>query len=157
MRLRVLCIGKTEHPQMLAWIREYMAKLPRHWNAEWLELPDAKNKKSATPEVLKREEAKIFETYCLPGDLTILLDEKGTELTSREFSAQILRWQDSGAKQINIVIGGAFGFDADFRGRATMLLSLSKMTFTHQMVRLFLAEQLFRADQILRGKPYHND
>ena len=90
-------------------------------------------------------------------DLVVILDEKGKQFTSREFSAKIDVWMNSSVKKIHILIGGAYGFSEEIYSRANEKMSLSKMTFTHKMIRLFIVEQLYRADQILQGKPYHND
>jgi len=90
-------------------------------------------------------------------DLVIILDEKGKQFTSREFSQKIDSWMSSSVKKVHILIGGAYGFSDEIYSRANEKISLSKMTFTHQMIRLFIVEQLYRADQILQGKPYHND
>ena len=90
-------------------------------------------------------------------DLVVLLDEKGKEYTSRQFSEKIDFWLNSSIKRINFLIGGAYGFSEEIYQRANEKISLSKMTFTHQMIRLFFIEQIYRASTILQGKPYHND
>ena len=90
-------------------------------------------------------------------DLVILLDEKGKEYTSRQFSEKIDFWLSSSIKRINFLIGGAYGFSEEIYQRANEKISLSKMTFTHQMIRLFFIEQIYRTSTILQGKPYHND
>ena len=87
----------------------------------------------------------------------ILLDEKGKEFTSRECAQKLNYYQNNSIKKVCFLIGGAYGFSDEMYNRATEKLSLSKMTFTHQMIRLFFVEQIYRADQILQGKPYHND
>ena len=95
--------------------------------------------------------------YIDKNDLVIILDEKGKQFTSREFAQKIDVWMNSSVKKVHILIGGAYGFSEEIYSRANEKMSLSKMTFTHQMIRLFIVEQLYRADQILQGKPYHND
>ena len=87
----------------------------------------------------------------------VLLDEKGKQYTSREFAGKMEAWMNSSVKKIALLVGGAYGFSDEIYQRTNEKISLSKMTFTHQMIRLFLVEQLYRADQILQGKPYHND
>jgi 23S rRNA (pseudouridine1915-N3)-methyltransferase len=87
----------------------------------------------------------------------VLLDENGKQYSSREFAAKMDGWMNSSVKKINFLIGGAYGFAPELHQQANEKLSLSRMTFTHQMIRLFFVEQLYRADQILHGKPYHND
>ncbi|MDO4224861.1 MAG: 23S rRNA (pseudouridine(1915)-N(3))-methyltransferase RlmH [Bergeyella zoohelcum] len=157
MKINLLCIGKTDQKEIKSLIDYYIIRLPKHWNFEIIEIPDVKNAKNKTPEIIKKEEAKLFEQQIDSGDWVILLDEKGKQYTSREFSAKIINWQNASVKKIHILIGGAYGFSDEIYARANEKLALSKMTFTHQMVRLFITEQLYRADQILQGKPYHND
>lgn len=157
MRINLLCIGKTDDKEIRNLIGYYTTRLPKHWNFEIIEIPDVKNAKNLTPELLKKEEAKLFQNYFDNTDLVILLDEKGKQCTSREFSSKIDNWMNSSVKKLNFLIGGAYGFSEEIYNRANEKLSLSKMTFTHQMIRLFFVEQLYRTDQILQGKPYHND
>lgn len=157
MKIHLLCIGKTDDKKMAELISYYITRLPKHWNFELMEIPDVKNAKGLTVELLKKEEAKQFNTYIDQTDLVILLDEKGKEFTSREFAHKLETWQNNSVKKICLLVGGAYGFSEELYARAQEKLSLSKMTFTHQMIRLFFVEQLYRADQILQGKPYHND
>lgn len=156
MRINLLCIGKTDSQELRKLISYYLPRLPKHWNFELTEIPDIKNK-NLTPDLLKKEEAKAFLQHIDSGDLVILLDEGGQLFTSREFAAKMDQWMNTSVKKINLLIGGAYGFSTEIYERSNGKISLSKMTFTHQMVRLFLIEQLYRADQILQGKPYHND
>ena len=157
MRINLICIGKTDDREMVSLIKYYLTRLPKHWNFEIIEIPDVKNAKNFSPELLKKEEAKLFMNYVESNDITVLLDEKGKQFTSREFAAKIDFWMNSSVKKVNFLIGGAYGFSEEIYLRANEKLSLSKMTFTHQMIRLFFVEQIYRADQILQGKPYHND
>lgn len=157
MRINLLCIGKTDGQEIRNLISYYQNRLPKHWNFEIFEIADVKNAKNMPPDLLKKEEAKLFQNYFEKSDLVILLDEKGKQFTSREFSQKMDFWLNSSVKKINILIGGAYGFSDEMYERANEKISLSKMTFTHQMIRLFFVEQLYRADQILQGKPYHND
>ncbi|WP_262147684.1 23S rRNA (pseudouridine(1915)-N(3))-methyltransferase RlmH [Chryseobacterium foetidum] len=157
MRISLLCIGKTDDKEINSLIQYYLTRLPRHWNFEITEIPDIRNAKNLTPELLKKEEAKLFLNQIDKTDLVILLDEKGKQFTSREFAQKIDVWMNSSVKKIHILIGGAYGFSDEIYSRANEKMSLSKMTFTHQMIRLFIVEQVYRADQILQGKPYHND
>ena len=108
-------------------------------------------------DLLKKEEAKLFLNQIDNADLVILLDEKGKEFTSRQFSEKIDFWLGSSVKKVNFLIGGAYGFSDEIYQRANEKISLSKLTFTHQMIRLFFVEQIYRASTILQGKPYHND
>ena len=157
MRINLACIGKTDDKEIASLIKYYLTRLPKHWNFEITEIPDIKNAKNLTPDLLKKEEAKLFLNQIDKTDWVILLDEKGKQFTSREFAHKIDNWMNSSVKKIHILIGGAYGFSDDIYQRANEKMSLSKMTFTHQMIRLFIIEQIYRADQILQGKPYHND
>ncbi len=157
MRINLLCIGKTDDKEITSLINYYLTRLPKHWNFEIIEIPDIKNAKNLSSELLKKEEAKLFQNYIDKNDWVAILDEKGKQFTSREFSQKIDNWMNSSVKKIHILIGGAYGFSEEIYNRANEKMSLSKMTFTHQMIRLFIVEQLYRADQILQGKPYHND
>lgn len=157
MRINLLCIGKTNDKEIKSLISYYTARLPKHWNFDIVEIPDVKNAKNLTPDLIKKEEAKLFQNHFDNSDLVILLDEKGKQFTSREFAQKLDNWMNSSVKKINILIGGAYGFSEEIYKRANEKIALSKMTFTHQMVRLFITEQFYRADQILQGKPYHND
>ncbi|CAD7816542.1 Ribosomal RNA large subunit methyltransferase H [Chryseobacterium aquaeductus] len=157
MRINLLCIGKTDDKEINSLISYYLTRLPKHWNFEIVEIPDIKNAKNLSPDLLKKEEAKLFQNYIDKNDWVAILDEKGKQFTSREFSEKIDNWMNSSVKKIHILVGGAYGFSDEIYTRANEKMSLSKMTFTHQMIRLFIVEQLYRADQILQGKPYHND
>ena len=157
MRINLLCIGKTDDKKITELISYYIARLPKHWNFEMVEIPDAKNARNLSSDLLKKEEAKLFFNHIENTDLVILLDEKGKEFTSREFAQKLNYYQNNSIKKVCFLIGGAYGFSEEMYKRANEKLSLSKMTFTHQMIRLFFVEQIYRADQILQGKPYHND
>lgn len=157
MRINLICIGKTDDKEIVSLMKYYLPRLPKHWNFELMEIPDVKNAKNLTPDQLKKEEAKLFQNNIDASDLVIILDEKGKQFTSREFSEKIDNWMGSSVKKVNILIGGAYGFSDEIYSRANEKISLSKMTFTHQMIRLFFVEQIYRTATILQGKPYHND
>ena len=157
MRINLVCIGKTDDKEIQNLIKYYQNRLPKHWNFELTEIADVKNAKNLSPELLKKEEGKLFLNQSENSDFIVLLDEKGKQFTSREFSAKIDHWMNSSVKKVAFLIGGAYGFSSEIYDRANEKMSLSKMTFTHQMIRLFFVEQIYRADQILQGKPYHND
>ena len=157
MRINLVCIGKTDEKEIQNLIKYYQNRLPKHWNFELTEIADVKNAKNLSPELLKKEEGKLFLNQSENSDFIVLLDEKGKQFTSREFSAKIDHWMNSSVKKVAFFIGGAYGFSSEIYDRSNEKMSLSKMTFTHQMIRLFFVEQIYRADQILQGKPYHND
>ncbi len=157
MKINLLCIGKTDDKEIKNLINYYLTRLPRHWNFEITEIPDVKNARNLTPDLLKKEEAKLFLNIIENTDLVVLLDEKGKQFTSREFAQNLDSYQNNSIKKICFLVGGAYGFSEEMYQRANEKISISKMTFTHQMIRLFFVEQIYRADQILQGKPYHND
>lgn len=157
MKINLICIGKTDDKEISSLLSYYITRLPKHWNFEINIIPDIKNAKSLTPELIKKEEAKLFLNQIDSSDLIVLLDEKGKQFTSREFSEKIDFHLGSSVKRICFLVGGAYGFSDEIYSKAGEKISLSKMTFTHQMIRLFFVEQLYRAASILQGKPYHND
>ena len=157
MKINLLCIGKTDDKEIKNLINYYLTRLPRHWNFEITEIPDVKNARNLTPDLLKKEEAKLFLNIIENTDVVVLLDEKGKQFTSREFAQKLDSYQNNSIKKICFLVGGAYGFSEEMYQRANEKISISKMTFTHQMIRLFFVEQIYRADQILQGKPYHND
>ena len=157
MRINLVCMGKTDDKVMTNLVNYYQNRLPKYWNFEIIEIPDVKNAKNLSPDLLKKEEGKLFLNLIENSDTVVLLDEKGKQFTSREFASKIDNWMSSSVKKVSIIIGGAYGFSEEMYERANEKISLSKMTFTHQMIRLFFVEQIYRADQILQGKPYHND
>ena len=157
MKINLLCIGKTDDKKIAELISYYIIRMPKHWNFELSEIPVAKNARNLSVDLLKKEEAKLFFNQIENTDIVVLLDEKGKEFTSREFAQKLNNWQNNSIKRICFLVGGAYGFSEEIYNRANEKLSLSKMTFTHQMIRLFFVEQIYRADQILQGKPYHND
>jgi 23S rRNA (pseudouridine1915-N3)-methyltransferase len=150
MRINLMCIGKTDDKEISSLLNYYIQRLPKHWNFEIIILPDVKNAKNLTPDLIKKEEAKLFQNNLESSDLII-------QFTSREFSEKIDFYMSSSVKRICFLIGGAYGFSDEIHEKADERISLSKMTFTHQMIRLFFVEQVYRAASILQGKPYHND
>ena len=157
MRINLICLGKTDDKEINNLIKYYQNRLPKHLNFEITEIADVKNAKNLSSDLLKKEEGKLILNHVENSDLMILLDEKGKQFTSREFAEKIEGWMNSSVKKVCIIIGGAYGFSEEIYNRAQEKMALSKMTFTHQMIRLFFVEQIYRADQILQGKPYHND
>lgn len=121
------------------------------------EIPDLKNVKNLSEEQQKEREADMLFERLQPGDFLVLLDERGLDFTSREFSQYIEQKQQSVGKRLVFLIGGPYGFSQRVYDAAQGKISLSKMTFSHQMVRLFLVEQIYRAYTIMRGEPYHHD
>ena len=142
MKINLLCIGKTDDKEIKNLINYYLTRLPRHWNFEITEIPDVKNARNLTPDLLKKEEAKLFLNIIENTDLVVLLDEKGKQFTSREFAQKLDSYQNNSIKKICFLVGGAYGFSDEMYQRANEKISISKMTFTHQMIRLFFVEQI---------------
>ena len=157
MTIQIICIGKTDEKPLEELISKYEKRLPSHWNYQRIEIPDLKNRKNLSESQQKEKEAELILAKINPTDIVILLDEKGKQQHSTAFAASIQELMNQSVKQIVFLIGGPYGFADEIYARANRKLSLSQMTFTHQMVRLFLVEQLYRAFAILQGKPYHHE
>ena len=125
MKFNLICIGKTDDREITSLISNYLPRIPKHWNFEIIEIPDVKNAKNLSPDLLKKEEAKLFLNQIDNADLVILLDEKGKEFTSRQFSEKIDFWLGSSVKKVNFLIGGAYGFSDEIYQRANEKISLS--------------------------------
>lgn len=138
-------------------VDEYLGRLTHYIPVETKIIADVKRTSSLTPSKQKEQEGEGILATLQQSDRVILLDENGREFTSREFAAYCERLQASGAKRVVFIVGGPYGFSEAVYARADAKLSLSKMTFNHEMVRLFFVEQLYRAQTILRGEPYHHD
>ena len=110
MRINLICIGKTDDREIAGLISYYQNRLPKHWNFSITEIPDVKNAKNLTPELIKKEEAKFFSQSLESADYVVLLDEKGKQFTSREFAAKIENWMNASTKKVSFLIGGAYGF-----------------------------------------------
>jgi 23S rRNA (pseudouridine1915-N3)-methyltransferase len=156
--VRVICysIGKTESGWMRDGVNVYVKRLHRYMTFEWVELPDVKTR-SKDPKVVKEAESELILSKVGEGDLLVLLDETGEMYSSRGWSERMEKWMAGSHKRVVFVIGGAFGFSDAVYARSQAKVSLSKMTFSHQMIRIFFTEQLYRAMSILRNEPYHND
>lgn len=157
MKIELMVIGRTGARYLQDGIDGYIKRLSHYVPFELRCLPDIKTTKSLTEERQKELEGELFLSQLQPGDCLVLLDERGKELTSREFASYIDRKMVSVPKRMLFVIGGPYGFSKAVYDRADDKLSLSRMTFSHEMVRLFFTEQLYRAMTILRGEPYHHD
>jgi len=156
VKLRLVCVGKLAE----AWQREaaedYAGRLQRYFPLEIIELKEEKGgRKGDVPGLLKREGERILEKVPQRSCL-IVLDERGRSIESEQLAKRLSDEMQHGGRDWCLIIGGPYGLDPEVRRRADLLLSLSKMTFTHQMARLFLLEQLYRSGTILRNEPYHN-
>lgn len=157
MNVTLLSIGKTDEKPLETLIQKYEKRLPAHWNYQRIEIPDPKNRKNLSESQQKEKEAEALLSKINSSDYVILLDEKGKQVNSARFAADLQDLMNQAVKQVVFVIGGPYGFADSVYVRANRKLGLSEMTFTHQMVRLFLVEQLYRAFSILQNKPYHHE
>ena len=156
MKIQLLLMGKTRFPFIKEGMDEYLKRLKRYSDFRIRELPDLRNAGSWPRSRIKQEEGKTIVKALSTKDYVVLLDERGKEIGSLGFAEFIDRQLQDSKKSLVFVIGGAYGFSAEVYERGNMLLSLSKMTFSHQMIPLFFIEQLYRAYTIIRGTPYHH-
>jgi len=156
MKITLLSIGKTTDSYLLEGMNKYLQRIKHYVVFKTVELPELKNTKSLSQEQQKNKEATLILKNVSSTDHLILLDERGQELSSVNFSALLNKKMVGGVQHLVFVIGGPYGFDPHIYNRADYQISLSKMTFSHQMVRLFFVEQLYRAYTILKGEPYHH-
>lgn len=157
MKLQIFFIGKTQGNVYPSLINEYVQRLSHYIPVQIEEIPDLKNTKSLSEEQQKEKEADMIFDRMQGGDVLVLLDERGKEMTSREFSQWMEQKMQTVPKRLILLIGGPYGFSQRIYDAAQGKISLSKMTFSHQMVRLFLVEQIYRAFTIIKGEPYHHD
>lgn len=157
MKITFLCIGKTGKKFLEEGEKEYLDRLKHYTKIERIELPDLKNAKKLTKEQIKIEEGNLFLGKIPNGDELILLDERGKVFSSMEFANFIDKKNISGIKGVTFLVGGAYGFSKEIYDRANGKISLSNMTFSHQMIRMIFFEQLYRAFTIIKGEPYHHE
>ena len=157
MKVSLLTVGKTTTPYLQEGINAYMARLRHYLPVEILSLPDLKSTRSLTADQQKSKEGELILANITAADYVALLDERGTEMTSRQWAEFLQKRMSSGVGRLVFVVGGPYGFSQAVYDRVNSLVSFSKMTFSHEMIRLFFVEQLYRAMTILRGEPYHHD
>jgi 23S rRNA (pseudouridine1915-N3)-methyltransferase len=156
MKIKLYCIGKTNLDFIDEGIRLYQNRLAHFIDFEIIYLPDIKNTKNMPVSELKKKEGLSILKNISQNDLLCLLDENGLTHSSEIFAKLLEKKIDQGTKSMVFVIGGAYGFSDEIYQKADMKLSLSKMTFSHQVIRLIFMEQLYRAFTIIKGIPYHN-
>jgi len=157
MRIVLLVIGKTDAGYFVDAIAEYRKRLEHYIPFELQIIPDLKNTKSLTVDQQKEKEGELILKALQSGDYLVLLDEKGKEYSSLQFASYIEKKTHTVSKRLVFVIGGPYGFSRDVYSKANEKLTLSRMTFSHQMVRLVFMEQLYRAMTILNNEPYHHE
>jgi 23S rRNA (pseudouridine1915-N3)-methyltransferase len=157
MKIKVVAIGKTDDKNLHTLIEAYQNRLKHYINFEIDVIPDIKNVKNLSETEQKEKEGELILKKIVTTDVLILLDEKGNAFSSVTFSEYLQKKMNSGIKQLVLVIGGPYGFSEAVYKQAQGKISLSKMTFSHQMIRLFVVEQLYRAFTILKNEPYHHE
>lgn len=157
MKITLFVIGKTDAGYFIDAVSEYQKRLEHYIPFEIQVIPDVKNTKNLTAEQQKEKEGELILKSLQPGDYIVLLDEKGKEYTSVQFAAYIEKKTHNVPKRLVFIIGGPYGFSGTIYDKANEKLTLSRMTFSHQMVRLIFVEQLYRAMTILNNEPYHHD
>jgi 23S rRNA (pseudouridine1915-N3)-methyltransferase len=156
MKIRVLSIGKTNVSFAKDALDEYLQRLKHYCKLEWHELQDVKKVDRKDEALLKLKEGERFLDQIQPNELVFLLDENGKEMSSERFATWLNEQQIYQQQDLVFVIGGAYGFSDSLKQRSNGSISLSKMTFNHQMVRGIFMEQLYRAFTIIKGEPYHH-
>ena len=157
MKIKLLAIGKTDDKNLQVLIQKYEKRLKHYIKFELDIIPDLKNVKNLSESEQKEKEGTLILKKINSIDQLILLDEKGALHTSMEFSKLMQKKMNSGIKQLVLVIGGPYGFSEAVYKKAQGKISFSKMTFSHQMIRLFVVEQIYRAFTILKNEPYHHE
>ena len=150
-------VGKTDFSFVKEGTSLYEKRIGRYIPFEHIEIPDLKGSASLSPDQVKEKEGELILKHIKEGDRVTLLDERGEQFSSTNWARHLEREMNLGGKNIIFIIGGAYGFSKKVYERADSRLSLSTMTFSHQIIRLFFAEQLYRAFSIIKGEPYHNE
>jgi 23S rRNA (pseudouridine1915-N3)-methyltransferase len=156
MKIKLICVGKTVKSFLIEGESEYINRLKHYSTVEKIEIPEIKNAKNLSQEQIKKQEGSLILKQIKPSDHVLLLDENGKSLNSMEFSKYIQKKFNQGGKSLVFIVGGAYGFSDEVYAKSEGKISLSNMTFSHQMVRVFFLEQLYRAFTILKGEPYHH-
>lgn len=157
MKILVLAIGKTDEQWVQEALLKYSRRLQHYLPFEFEVIPDLKNTKNLSEAQQKEKEGSLILKKLNPTDKVVLLDEKGKEYRSVEFAKHLQQQMNSGVKRLVFIIGGPYGFSPELYAKAQGKLALSKMTFSHQMIRPFFVEQLYRAMTILKNEPYHHE
>ena len=157
MNIDLLVVGKTDSAEIQSLVATYLKRLNFYTRVTLGTLPDLKNTRTISAESQKRQEGELLMRQFADGDYVVLLDEKGAEMRSVEFSMWLQKRMNSGVRRLCFVIGGPYGFSKTVYDRADESISLSRMTFSHQIIRAIFAEQLYRAFTIIRNEPYHHE
>jgi 23S rRNA (pseudouridine1915-N3)-methyltransferase len=156
MQIKLIAIGKTDDKQLLQLIEQYQKRLKHYVKFQLDIIPDIKNVKNLSEKQQKEKEGELILKKISATDILVLLDENGKQYSSIEFSCYLQKKMNTGIKQLVLVIGGPYGFSEAIYQKSKEKISLSKMTFSHQMIRLFMVEQIYRGFTILKNEPYHH-
>ena len=157
MKIQLMVTGRTRDEALRGLTARYAARLEHYVPFEIVELPDVRTTRATTEGAQKQAEGAQMLKSIHPSDYVVLLDERGRQMTSRDFAVFIDKKMSMLPRNLIFIVGGPYGFSDEVRARGDMLLGLSAMTFSHEMVRPFFVEQIYRAMTILRGEPYHHD
>lgn len=157
MKVSLILVGKTVNKHFVDLIDEYASRVKHYIGFDIITSPELRNTKNLSSDQQKQQEGELILRQLQQGDRVVLLDEHGKEMRSVEFSSYMENKMNTVSKRLVFIIGGPYGFSPDVYRRADEQLSLSKMTFSHQMIRLIFVEQLYRAMTIMRGEPYHHE
>lgn len=157
MKIVLLVVGKTVGKELTTLISDYAGRVTHYIPFEMVTIPELKNTKSLSLEQQKQAEGELIMKQLQSSDYVVLLDERGKEMRSMDFAEWIEKRQQTVGKRLVFIIGGPYGFSKDVYDRKQEMLSVSKMTFSHQMIRLIFTEQLYRAMTIIKNEPYHHE
>lgn len=157
MKITLLLVGKTDIPWVKSGLEMYSSRLKHYIAFDVVEIPELKNVSALSHDQIKQKEGELILKVLKPSDDLVLLDEHGKEYRSLEFAKMLQDKMARSSRDMVFVIGGAYGFSEAVYTRASFMVSLSKMTFSHQLVRTIFAEQLYRAFTIMKGEPYHHE
>ena len=157
MNITLLMIGNTSEAFVRDGYEIFLKRLRHYIKVKEVIIPDLKDRKHLNPEQVKEKEAALILEKLSASNFTVLLDERGKEFSSVEFAGFLQKTMNAGTREMFFVVGGAYGVAESIKQKADLVISLSRMTFTHQVIRLLFAEQLYRAMTILKNKHYHNE
>lgn len=156
MKIRLIVVGKTQQSYVKEGFEIFRKRLINYLPFEEVIIPTLKNTKSFSPDDFRKKEGELILKKIESSDYNILLDENGKSFSSVDFAAVIQKKMNMGLKAVNFIVGGAYGFSPEVYQSANEKISLSKMTFSHQIIRVIFMEQLYRAFTIIKNEPYHN-
>lgn len=157
MNIKLVVVGKTEEKYLRDGIEIFEKRLKFYIPYEMVIIPSLKDTKNLSPQMVKDKEGELILKQVAKADKVVLFDEKGKEFRSLEYADFLQKNMNSGIKTLAFVVGGAFGFSDEVYNKADLKIAMSKMTFSHQMIRLMIVEQIYRAFTILKNEPYHNE